>query len=90
MVRGTQKQIIHLKNTDSPLFEEAFLIVKQYPQATIGPRSMVEEANRLLSADREDLPSPQKQEKRGTAPLTLFVSGAIVGAAVCALLFLFF
>jgi len=82
MVRGIQKQIIHLKNTESPYFEEAFLIVRQLPPPPAA-RTMVEEANRLLFSQTGEL-SPGSRPHRRFYVLG-FLAGALVGAAVTAL-----
>jgi hypothetical protein len=90
MVRGTQKQIIHLKNPESPLFEEAFLIVKNSPPAPITSRTMVEEANRLLT-EPSAMPSAQAEacppvsEKRLLRSTLLFLCGAACGALIAVL-----
>ncbi len=88
MVRGTQKQIIHLKNPESALFEEAFLIVKQPPRTPFRERTMVEEANRLLegfplSSDTQEAP---KKTKRGV-PFG-FLLGIVCGAVLTSVLWL--
>lgn len=83
MVRGTQKQIIHLKHTESSLFEEAFLILK--PTATPPRRvDMVAEAERILSRKRDG----QEQEQGGAYktrhfPLFLsFLAGVLLGTLI--------
>ena len=48
MVRGCQKKIIYVKNTDSKVFDEAYFILSnKIPEAT-EECDMVEEANRIL------------------------------------------
>lgn len=48
MVRGCQKKIIYVKNTDSDVFDEAYFILSdKIPEAT-EECDMVEEANRIL------------------------------------------
>ena len=86
MVRGTQKQVIHLKSPESPLFEEAIFVIKHMPHVPPTQRSMVEEANRLLSGEMSDELSTQVEGvKRTPAPLLLFL-GALIGASVTALI----
>ncbi len=88
MLRGTKKQIIHLKHTESPLFEEAFLIVKHSPPAGMSARTLAEEANRLLSEKRgeeaEHMPLPSR-EKRMKWVIPAFLLGAVSGAAILTL-----
>ena len=48
MVRGCQKKIIYLKNTDSDVFDEAYFILNdKYPEVS-GECDMIKEANRIL------------------------------------------
>ncbi len=89
MLRGTSKQIIHLKNPESNLFEEAFLIVKTPPHPESSRRTMVEEANRLL----EEHPAAPAQTD-GSRPagvwralrwVLLYLTGALTGAMITVL-----
>ena len=88
VVRGIQKQIIHLKNPESALFEEAFLVLKLGAKQNIPTLSMVEEANRLI----ESLSTSAKKEKQTHVSPTicgvlLFFTGAMFGTLLT-LLFL--
>ncbi len=87
MLRGTKKQIIHLKHPDNPLFEEAFLIVKHDPSAASPARSMVEEANRLLAEPykQEITPAPAPRRHGVRWALLCFLFGAISSAAILTL-----
>ena len=90
MVRGIQKQVIHLKNPESPLFEEAFLIVKPTARKQVPAMTMVEEANRLLAVqdtiqESSRCLSPIQRTLRG---MILFFSGTLFGVLatlLCAL-----
>ena len=50
MVRGCQRKIYVVKNPESPLFEEAYFILKQnLPRKTeVSPNEMAEEAKRIV------------------------------------------
>lgn len=49
MVRGCQKKIIYLKNTDSEVFDEAYFVVSDKSLGKDVPEcDMVKEANRIL------------------------------------------
>ena len=80
MVRGIQKQIIHLKNPESALFEEAFLIMKTGARQNVPTLTMVEEANRLLETLA---PTPIQEEDPpttgGLRSLLLFFCGTLLG-----------
>jgi hypothetical protein len=85
MVRGTQKQVIHLKSPESPLFEEAIFVIKHMPHTPPTQRTMVEEANRLLAGEGVcEVPAQVGERMQTPAPLLLFL-GALCGAAFTAL-----
>ena len=48
MVRGCQKKIIYLKNTDSEVFDEAYFVLRDERLGTVEECDMVKEANRIL------------------------------------------
>ncbi len=87
MLRGTKKQIIHLKNPESPLFEEAFLIVKHDPPSGTNSRTLAEEASRLLADPyKPETPTSPTHPARGVRQVLLgFLLGAACGAAVLTL-----
>lgn len=49
-MRGYQKRIIHLKNTGSDMFEEAYFVVKETVTTKGGceGHSIIDEANRII------------------------------------------
>ena len=48
-MRGYQKKVIHIKKTNSALFDEAYFIVKKEAElASIGENDMVVEATRII------------------------------------------
>ena len=50
MVRGCQKRVIFLKNTDSTVFSEAYFIVNEDKEnENLGERDLVCEANRIIN-----------------------------------------
>jgi hypothetical protein len=87
MVKGTQKQVIHLKNPESDLFEEAFFVIKHTPRTPPTKRTMVEEASRILQGEAVGEVTQQKEAEKGNGFLcVLFFIGAILGATVSAIL----
>lgn len=49
MLKGCQKKIIVMKNTGSPIFEEAYFILSENAQrAHTSERDMISEANRII------------------------------------------
>lgn len=51
MIRGCQRKILMLKNTESPLFEEAYFILRHNGTALTASTktNMIKEANRIIS-----------------------------------------
>ena len=83
MVRGCQKKIIYLKNTDSEVFDEAYFIVKDNAQCDVmGECDMVEEANRILDnviSCRMSSEKISRIKKTVKVKITPFVTGIIIG-----------
>ena len=78
MVKGCQRRVLHLKNPESGLFEEAFFFLKApSPASECGAREMVAEANRILLGYRA-ADAIRKPRSRRAA----FLFGALSGAAV--------
>ena len=78
MIKGCQKKIIHLKNTGSPYFEEAYFILKDDGSLPC-ENDMVKEALRIAEASNS-------RKSRGSA----FFGGlipALIGAASASFLF---
>lgn len=86
MVKGAQKRMVVLRTSDSGLYEQAYFVLRdKRGQAAPDERSMIAEANRILSESL--LPTQQKKKRshRG-APWLLF--GALLGAALASALWL--
>ena len=87
MVKGCQRRVLHVKNPEGGLFEEAFFLLKDAgPEGKTGATraDMVREANRILAGGED----PEENAKgRRAAPL--FLLGALFGAALsCGLIWL--
>ena len=77
MVKGCERRVLHLKNPDSGLFEEAFFFLKNpSPAPGCGAEDMVAEANRILLGCREAETSRRPRKRRAA-----FFLGALIGAA---------
>ena len=97
MVKGCQRNIVYLKNTGSPYFEEAYFIIDdKYVNERLNERDLVKEANKVIEDNlcREAL----KFEKlgRGVRKTLLgiflrsvlpFIVGALLGAVCISVLF---
>ena len=86
MVRGCQKKIIYLKNTDSEVFDEAYFIVKDNTKCDVmGECDMVEEANRILDNVISCRISGEKIDrikKTVKAKILPFVTGIVIGILI--------
>ncbi len=87
MLRGCQKKIIFLRNTDSDVFEEAYFVIKD--DAAVSPgaeEDMVREANRILRENIISRARPRKAVvRRGT--FLPFLIGTLFSAAIFTLLY---
>ncbi len=58
MIKGCQKNVVWLRNTESELFEEAYFIVSDKVKSRhISENDMVSEANRLISDNFSPFPT---------------------------------
>lgn len=82
MVKGRQRRVLHLKNPESGLFEEAFFFLKSSSteESSCGARDMVAEANRILLGCRAG-EAARRPRRRLAAFLLGVLCGAVLGAA---------
>ena len=81
MVKGNQRRVIHLKNTDSGIFEEAYFILREDDSPSLTEQSMIKEANRII----EENSKGDEKKKRLWArisPLSLFTGMAVMAAVL--------
>jgi len=86
MVRGCQKKIIFLKNTQSEIFDEAYLVIKDNAlYENMNECDMVEEANKIIEENFvfEDTKSPMNKIlgglKNNILPFAIgFLSGILL------------
>lgn len=88
MIKGIKKNMVVLKNTGSPVFEEAYFILKSGGNVALKDADMVTEAKRIIAANTVEperavrRASEKRKEKRGK--LLFFAIGVITGAiALC-------
>lgn len=78
MVKGRERRVLHLKNPESGLFEEAFFFLKAQTLSEPGDaREMVAEANRILLGCRESETRGRPRSRR-----LAFVVGTLTGAVI--------
>lgn len=82
MIKGCQKKIIYLKNTDSGIFDEAYFVLRRDGEAEhFGEADMVSEAKRIIEGASLE---GRKGKRRGH--MWFFSMGALAATAVFALL----
>ena len=90
MVRGCQKKIIYLKNTQSNMFEEAYFVIKDnlfYEKDREG--DMIDEANRILkeSFNIEESESFARKTLQFLKKYSIsFLSGLLLGIIITILI----
>jgi hypothetical protein len=84
-MRGYQKRVIHIKNTGSNLFEEAYFVVKEDSRCNEVGLSIIDEANRII----EENVTGEKRKKKRTANYVniLFFAIGLFVAALCFYIF---
>ena len=93
MIRGCERRIYHVKNTESDVFDEAYFVLRRgYDPAASGGRrtALDEEVRRLISG--ESLPEYGPREgRRGLRDRFIaFAAGALISAAAVFLVLLIF
>ena len=86
MIKGTHRHMVILKNTESPLFEEAYFILRDQVEAISDNNDMVAEANRIIAGNTTPLVKPSKRE--GLWRSLCFLVGLFVGSGGATLLLL--
>ncbi|MBR6676651.1 MAG: hypothetical protein IKL24_04895 [Clostridia bacterium] len=73
MIKGCQKKIIHLRNTESPFFEEAYFVLKEDLSPKPAEDDIIKEAMRIAEKTK-----PQSKKKRGAVidRLSFIILGA--------------
>lgn len=86
MIKGTHRHMVILKNTESPLFEEAYFILRDRTEPNDRPDDMVAEANRIIAANV--LPSAKKPKRENLLRACFYLAGLLTGGVGAALLWL--
>ncbi len=80
MIKGVNKQILEVTNTDSPYFEKIIFFVKPESQ-TMNPQSLQKEAEKISTQMRKP-PKAKKTIKQITASIAYLGMGVGAGAAL--------
>ncbi len=86
MIKGTHRHMVILKNTESPLFEEAYFILRDQAEQNGCRDDMVAEANRIIAANT--LPPVRKRRREGLWRTLFFFAGVLLGGGGTAILFI--
>jgi hypothetical protein len=85
MIKGCQKSIIHLKDTGSPYFEEAYFIVSRGSDIEALGDDMIKEAQNIVKSSMADMKNRNLQKKKQRRSLVMsgasalsFIFGAIM------------
>ena len=84
MVKGTQRQMVMVRTSESNVFELAYFVLRADSDRAADPRSMIDEANsivRSVCADGAHSKKEKRHKKGGR--IALFVAGMLFGA-LCA------
>lgn len=86
MVRGYQKRIIHLKSTESAVFDEAFFLVNEEGSRGMGESELIREANRIVDESLRNKDKKIKRIKERLCRVGVFILGAAVSSLIWLLL----
>ena len=84
VVRGCERRIYHVKNTESEIFDEAYFVLKRQERGrAISPRELEREALRIVNCAVATEPIPivpcRKKER-----LRAYVAGALSSSVIIA------
>ena len=75
MLRGCQKKVIHLKNTESDIFDEAIFLFSDTVRENLRDEDFIKEANRIIS---ENVIQRERKERINIKlGLVFFLLGAL-------------
>ena len=81
MIKGCRKNIIHIRDTGCPYFEEAYFVVRRGGDIDVSEDDMVKEATRI--ADRTAGTLKGRKNKKAQMIFLSF----LYGASVCSIIF---
>lgn len=77
MIKGCQKKIIQIKDTKSPVFEEAYFVLKNGVTDAISEKDIISEAMSVINRYSKSDISPHRIKKGIKKPVYFFVGIAI-------------
>ena len=88
MTRGCEKRIIHIRETNSALFEEAYFVLRSdvtKKRQAHSEDQMIKEADRLIK-DSLSFAYPSRSAKKSRQAVKAFIIGAAFSGAVFAVI----
>ena len=84
MVKGTQRQMVMVRTSESNLFEMAYFVLRADSDKKTDRRSMIDEANSIVqSVCGDGVRSKKEKRLKKGGKIALFIAGMLFGA-VCA------
>ena len=83
MVRGCQKRTVHIRDTGSKYYEEAFFILKPGALEASSETDMIEEALRIADNSLRAASPSKRKRKHKVSSVLYFAAGAAAGALAC-------
>ena len=88
MVKGIQREMVIVRTQESELFEMAYFILRADTQRKSGQKSIISEANSIVSAVCADGLRSKKEKRRNIYMRSmLFLAGALCGALVLGVIY---
>ncbi len=89
MVKGIQREMVIVRTAESELFEMAYFILRADVQRKSGEKSIIAEANSIVSAVCADGSCDKEEKRRRRRSRALFFfAGAMAGTLVFGAIFL--
>ena len=87
MIKGNQKKVIHIKNTDSRIFDEAYFILKEGILLSVPENDMINEANRIIEENLKGERGGKRYGKLLIRKRLIIISSATAATVLAVLLF---
>ena len=87
MVKGIQREMVIVRTTESEIFDTAYFVLRADARIKNGQKSIIAEANGIVSAMCADTRQEKKEKTRKMwIRMLLFSGGVLVGCSLCMLL----
>ncbi len=88
MIKGCQKNIIHIRDTTNKMFEEAYIVLRHDPATSgMSETDMIREAGRIIDESLRSV-YPSHRRRPSAAAIRGFLLGALVSTALSSFLLL--